>query len=292
MLLTFDIIITAVVVMALTIASLFDIKTREIPDWISYGLLSFVIITRALQSILMKNHAYITYSLMYFAIFFIFGNLMYFTKQWGGGDTKLITSLGTAFAVKPAYISANSIIPFPIIILVNILIVGAIYGTFYAVTLAFRHAKEFKAEFIKLNSEKKIKIMKIFMLAAALLIMILSYASFPSGSKHLGAYLALISLLLPYLIMTLKSVELSCMYKRLKPSALTEGDWVQEDIYKDKKLIYKINQYGIDKKSIEKIKKSRIKSVLVKEGIPFIPSFWLGTIIALYLGKIIFLPLI
>lgn len=292
MILIFDIIITSVIVIALTIASLFDIKTREIPDWISYGLLFFVILTRALQSVLLQNHTYIIYSLITLAIFFGFGNLMYFTKQWGGGDTKLITSLGTAFAIKPSFILTASIFPFPIIILINILILGAIYGTIYAIILALKHSKEFKKEFKKVNSNKKIRRIKISTLITVLIILAFSYILLPNNSKYLGGSLALLLLLLPYLIIFLKSVELSCMFKKLKPSQLTEGDWVQNNIYQNKEIIYKVNLYGIDKKSIEKIKKANIKSVLIKEGIPFIPSFWLGTIAALYLGKIIFLPLI
>jgi len=78
------------------------------------------------------------------------------------------------------------------------------------------------------------------------------------------------------------------MYKKLQSSQLTEGDWVQNNIYKNKKLLYKVNPYGIDLKSINILKKAKIKQVLVKEGIPFIPSFLIGTIITLILGNIIF----
>ena len=58
------------------------------------------------------------------------------------------------------------------------------------------------------------------------------------------------------------------------------------------KLIYKVNPYGADNKSIELLKKANIKQVLVKEGIPFVPPFLLGTILTLVVSGTPFLPLI
>jgi hypothetical protein len=82
------------------------------------------------------------------------------------------------------------------------------------------------------------------------------------------------------------------MYKKINPKNLMEGDWVQGDIYKNKKLIYKEDPLGINKKSINLLIKHKIKQVIVKEGIPFVPSFLIGTIATLILGSVIFLPII
>ena len=96
----------------------------------------------------------------------------------------------------------------------------------------------------------------------------------------------------PYLVTALKSTELACMYKQIQVDKLTEGDWIQNDVYKNKKIIYKVNPYGADKKSIDALKKAKIKQVLVKEGIPFVPPFLLGTILTLIVSGTPFLPLI
>jgi len=288
----FDTIVISAAVIAVFIASLFDIKTREIPDWVSYGLVIFVLLTRGLESILSKTHSHFTYSVLTMLIFFGFGALMYYTKQWGGGDAKLIAGLGASFAETPSHLINNSILPFPGILIVNILILGAIYGAIYASYLAIKNKNAFKKEFLKINREKNIRHIKVIMLILGIVMAFISYILFPINTKLIGGIFALIILLLPYLIISLKSVELSCMYKQLLPSKLTEGDWVQKDIYKGKKLIYKTKPYGIDLKSINLLKKAKIKQVLIKEGIPFVPSFLLGTLATLVLGRIIFIPFI
>lgn len=292
MIVLFDILITAATLVILTIASFSDLKTREIPDWLSYSLLFFIVATRGLESILLKDSTYITQTLIFFVIFFIFGNIMYYTRQWGGGDTKLITALGSAFAIRPAYLAETSIIPFPAILLLNILIIGAIYGIFFAVYLSLKHKTAFKKEFKKLNHSHKTVGIKMGMLIIAILLFLSSFTIFPANTRFLISVLSVILLITPYLITALKSTELACMYKEIKVNNLTEGDWVQKDVYKNKKLIYKVNPYGVNKKEIALLKKSKIKQVLVKEGIPFVPPFLIGTIITLIIGGALFLPVI
>tara|TARA_Y100000310_G_scaffold340574_1_gene436884 strand:- start:473 stop:1351 length:879 start_codon:yes stop_codon:yes gene_type:complete len=287
----FDIIIVVAVLITLLLASISDLKTREIPDWLSYGLLFFVISTRAIESILEKNASHIISTLIVFAIFFAFGSLMYFTRQWGGGDTKLIASTGAAFAKSPAYLTLKSTLPFPLILIFNILIIGAIYGSIYAIYLAVKHKKAFKKEYAKINSDKNIAKLKVIILLLAILLVLTSFIFMPGPIKLIGGIIALFLLLMPYIFISIKSVEISCMQKELKPSELMEGDWVIKDVMKGKKLLYEVNPYGIDKKSIEKLKKQKIKSVLVREGIPFVPSFLVGSIITLIIGEVLFLPL-
>ncbi len=77
------------------------------------------------------------------------------------------------------------------------------------------------------------------------------------------------------------------MIKYIPTSKLTEGDWLEQDIYKNKKLIYKRNPLGIDKKDIEKILKANIKKVLIKEGIPFVPSILIAIIYTILYQEII-----
>jgi Flp pilus assembly protein protease CpaA len=288
MIITFDIIITAIVLIGLFIASITDLKTREIPDWLSYGLLFFVILTRILQTSIERSYSILIPTIIAFAIFFAFGNLMYFTKQWGGGDTKLIAAIGTAFAVQPSYLTTPSLFPFPVVLVINIFLVGAIYGLIYATVLAIKHSKDFKKQFKKINSQSDIKKIKWIIFIMAILIVITSFFFLPLDLRILSSIIAVILLTIPYMLAMIKSVEFSCMYKKLKPSQLTEGDWVQKNIYKNKKLIYKVNPYGIDQKAINILKKAKIKEVLVKEGIPFIPSFFIGTLLTIILANIIF----
>ena len=75
------------------------------------------------------------------------------------------------------------------------------------------------------------------------------------------------------------------MFKRLKPKELSEGDWIEKDIKIGSKKVYTKKELGVSKKQIRLLKKyyekGKIKSVLVKEGIPFVPSFLIAFIISL-----------
>ncbi len=290
--LIFDAIIITVVLITLIIASISDMRTREIPDWISYGLIFFVLLTRGLQTVISKNHTYLTYSFVAFITFFAVGSLLYYTRQWGGGDAKLISGLMAAFATSPFNNAQQTFFPYPLVLILNILLVGALYAIIYAAILASKNKKTFIVEFKKLNSEKRMHITKICVLILSVLFAILTFFYFPPDLVISGGVFSLVMLMLPYLLIFVKSVEKTSLYKTIQPSKLAEGDWVREDVYKGKKLIYKKQPFGIDKESIEILKKENIKKVLIKEGIPFVPSFLLGTIITLVLGKVIFFPVI
>ena len=83
------------------------------------------------------------------------------------------------------------------------------------------------------------------------------------------------------------------MEKYVDPEKLTEGDWIVNDVLVGGKRICGPKDLGISLEQIGhliKLKhKKKIKKVLIKEGIPFIPAFFLGFIVTLILQeKIIF----
>ncbi len=292
MLFIFDVIVTVAVLLALTAAAFADIKTREIPDWISYGLIFFVGATRILEVIITRDVTLLTTSLLVFGLFAAFGTVMYLTRQWGGGDTKLLAGFGLAFAQAPSYLVVESVLPFPAVILINILLIGALYGAGAAIVLAIKHRKAFKRAFKKEKEVPKMKRMKLMVWCLAVIFGLLTITlNLPQAQQMLFGLLALVLLALPYITIAIKSVEHACMYTSLTPSQLTEGDWIQDDVYKGKKLLYKVKAYGIDKRSIQKLINAKIKKVIVKEGVPFVPSFWIAIVITLLIGDVLFLGL-
>lgn len=76
------------------------------------------------------------------------------------------------------------------------------------------------------------------------------------------------------------------MKKRIPASELTEGDWILENIYYKEKLIYNKNNPGVSNNEIKLFHKYRIKNVLIKEGLPFIPSFLLSLIFSFIFGSL------
>src|SRR4030042_1943228 len=79
-----------VALLALIAASLFDIKTREVPDWLNFSLLAFAFGNALILSIYHGYTYIIVSSLLGLAVGLVFGLLMFYAGQWGGGDRKLI----------------------------------------------------------------------------------------------------------------------------------------------------------------------------------------------------------
>jgi len=106
-------------------------------------------------------------------------------------------------------------------------------------------------------------------------------------------YLAVVSILTFYLWIIIKAVENSCMLKYVKPEQLTEGDWIAKDVKIGGKYITGPKDLGIEKKKIKILidlyKKRKVKKILIKEGIPFVPSFFIAYIITLIFGNLVFL---
>ncbi|MBU0999709.1 hypothetical protein KKG24_05445, partial [Patescibacteria group bacterium] len=65
-------------------------------------------------------------------------------------------------------------------------------------------------------------------------------------------------------------------------------DQIQQNLFYKGKKIYSKKSLGVTKKQIALIKKAKIKSVIIKEGIPFVPSFLIGVLISLIFGSLIF----
>ena len=96
-----DYILIIVAFIWMIFATISDIKTKEVPNWLNFSLIIIAFSLRAFQSLIFKNLFYFLFGVIGFIVFFIIANLMYYTKQWGGGDAKLLMGLGIIFATYP-----------------------------------------------------------------------------------------------------------------------------------------------------------------------------------------------
>ena len=96
-----------------------------------------------------------------------------------------------------------------------------------------------------------------------------------------------------YLLIFVRVIERACMLKLIDPAKLTEGDWIAKDIIVGKKRIAGPKDLGVSKEQIAQLiamkKKRKIKQVLIKEGIPFTPSFLLAFLATLAYGNLFLL---
>jgi prepilin signal peptidase PulO-like enzyme (type II secretory pathway) len=287
----FDLIIVTIVLIALIFASISDIKTKEVPDWLSYGLIIIGITIFIFKSIHENSFSPILNSLLGLMIFFAIGSIMYYSKQWGGGDAKLLMGLGAILNQYPEKLlnifSPNLNFYFPLILFINIMLFGAMYGLAISIFLMIKKRKEFSKRFRIINKKTK-RIRNTLLILAGILIIFNILTTITLQTEYLIYFAAIFPLIFFYLLLSIKTIESISMEKIISTSNLVEGDWVNEEIKINGKLIYSPKSLGVNKKQIELIKKHK-KKIQIRDGIAFIPSFLIGTIISLILGNIIYL---
>ena len=289
-----EVILLVVTILYLLLATISDIKTREVPDWLSYAFIAFALFVKAVHAILFNDPKFFFFGLLGLGIAFLIANLMYYTKQWGGGDAKVLMGLGVVFISYPSflvkYFSPSITVSFFFTFILNLFIIGAFYGILYAFLLAILNREKTKKALKFILEKKSVKKTRNTMFVIICLFLVLSFIFLEDNFSRLFLILiAFFLLVLFYLTIFIRAVEKATLYKTIPVMKLTEGDWIINPIFLKKKLIYSPKSIGVTKQQILLIKKLRIKNVLVKEGIPFIPSFLIATIISLIFGNIIFI---
>ncbi len=272
-----DIILISVGLTGLLIASFIDLKKREVPDWLNFSLIASGLGIRLIYSLTTLKFSFFIYGVVALIIMFTIGAIMYYTKQWGGGDTKLISALGVIFATGPI----TTKVPYFIILFFNILIIGALYGIAWSIFLAIKNKKNFIKEMQKLLPKSKFQ--TILSIIFGIILITGSLLFIETKLKLMLIFLGSFTIIFPYLLTSIRAVENVCMYKKIQISKLTEGDWIA-----NKKLAskFKIPELGIERKQINLLKKAKIKTITIKQGIAFVPSFLLGTLTTLLLGNL------
>lgn len=275
-----DVIIFSIVIIYLLIASIIDVKTHLIPDWLSYSFIILLLAIRGFYAIFTQDLMFFIWGLIGLLAAFLIGGLLYLTKQWGFGDTKLLLGLGIAFATP--LVNKETILPLlPFLFLFFAsIIVGFIYGMIYGIIIFIKNWKKAIIKF------KKIFLFPKLIYSFALILLILFVVTFLVNSpwKNFLYIMILIFVLFYCLWVFSKTVELVGMKKRLSINKIEEGDVLVKDVMKNKKVL--IKKQRLTKKLIAKLKRNKIKSVMVRWGLPFAPVLLGGailTIIILYL---------
>lgn len=253
----------------LFIASYFDFKSREVPDILSYTFIASGLVFNAILSIIFWDYSYILFSVLGFLVFWGLSLLLYYAGQWGGGDAKLLMGIGGWYGLQ--------FVAFPKIGLffINLLVFGAIYGLVYGFVLVIINIKKI-LKFIQDKSDIKKQRFWVRIIAIAIFSTI-----FLVKERQLQIIILLLDFLLffgYYSIVFIKALEKTVLLKKIPISKLTEGDWVTDEIKVKGKTIFKPKKTGITFDDIKLFKKYKIKKTLVREGIPFIPSFFIAFI--------------
>ncbi|NQV08878.1 prepilin peptidase [Candidatus Woesearchaeota archaeon] len=282
-------IIYSVCFLALVIGTYTDFKTREVPDWLNFSLIASGLGIRLIYSATEMNWSYIINGLYGFGVFLVLAMIMFYTGQWGGGDSKMLMGLGALIGLE---ISLDS---FLVGFVINVLIIGAVYGLLYSLYLTIRNWKKFVNAFGKIFSKKPYSLIRKIVLILCV-ILLGSMIFIEETSLRLTMFsLAVILFLSYYLWIHVKIIERIAMHKYVNPEELTEGDWIVNEVKVDGKYICGPKDLGVEKNQINKLirlkRLGKIKRILIKEGIPFVPSFLTAFIVTYIYGNIIFLIL-
>lgn len=277
--------ILAISLTALTIGTYTDFKTREVPDWLNFSIIGAGLGIHMVDSAVNWMWQPVVQGLLGFAVFFLLSWLMYRTGQWGGGDAKMMMGLGALLGLTFALDT------FMLGFVINMLLVGAVYGLIWFAYLSVRHRSSFSKEFVQ-QLEKHAGRRKV-LLAGVLALLIAAILSQDSMLKLLFFTILVAAVTTAYLWIFAKAIERSCLHKKIDVERLTEGDWILKDVIIDKKRVCGPKDLGITRKQIKRLisykRAGRIKKILVKEGIPFVPSFLLAFLLTMWKGNLLLL---
>jgi len=261
-----------IISVVLFVAGLFDIKYKEVPDLLSYIFIISGIGYAAINSVIDWSWSALLFSALGFFAMFALSLLLYYTGQWGGGDAKLLMGVGAWLGLQT---------PELLVFLGNLILVGGVYGLGWSFYLMIKHFKKFRKEY-----EKLLSMNRIWRVAGALTALAIALAAYLFITNLLFkitfVLVPLFLFLFTYVWLVTKAVEKACFYKWTKPDKLVEGDWVVKPVVLDGKTILKPAEFGITKKQIGfLLRHNKQIRVLIKEGIPFVPSFFLAALITL-----------
>lgn len=206
---------------------------------------------------------------------------MHYTGQWGGADLKLLVGLGALFGIQLPLTP----IPFFLLFLLVGVFAGAIYGILYLAIILIKNYSAIHEEINKTRTQnnKKIRLAAITTILALFIIALLH----PTITTIILVFLAATSYFTYTLYYLTQAIEKHCFIKQINVNKLVPGDWLAEDVKHNNKALLKVGQLttGLEEKHIQQLKKHKIKTVTVKEGIPFIPSFLLAYIATLLLQE-------
>lgn len=278
----------AVALLGSSIAAVYDLKTTEIPDKISYSMIAIALLVYGTQSLIEWNYMPILNSAVVGAALFGFGFVLYYLGQWGGGDVKLLSAIG--FLLPSSNVLSSTFpklmlwFPFPVSYLFNVFFVGATYMIVYALILTVMNRKiihEFKRD-VKASAN-------IIALSSAVLFVVFLFInwffakSFAPLISNTSIYL--INLIVPVVFTIglfllwkyVRAVEKIAFKKRVHVNKLNVGDVLMSS---------KVWE-GLTEKELKRIQRSKKRYVWIKEGVRFAPAFPLALLFTIYFGDAI-----
>ncbi|MGM5488560.1 MAG: prepilin peptidase [Nanobdellota archaeon] len=187
--------------------------------------------------------------------------------------------IGLSFFVMPI---PNELLYF----IINLLLFGGLYGVLWVTFVLFKNLGTFRRRFSELVRER-VRLVRMVVLGCALLLL----AGLFTNMLFVATVVFGI-LLVFFLWLSMKAVEEFAMVKPISVEKLTEGDWIVDDVVIDGKHICGPADLGVRQEQIKQLKRlkrqNKIKKVVIKEGVPFVPSFLIAFVVNYWNADLIF----
>jgi len=258
----------------IAVAVIQDFRKREVSNWLNFSLIAIALAYRAFVSIWLGDASFFLYGLGGFIVFLILGNLFYYLRVFAGGDAKLMIAL---WAVLPLSSSIVGNVWIFIIFIFLLVFSGGIYSLIYTFVLMLQNRKAFSKKFEE-YFKKNVRSVDMSVIIGVIIAIFLIYIK-----QYLLILFAILVILFPLLYIYAKAVEECCMIKRRKIKDLVEGDWLYREIMIGKKKL-KPHWEGLSQRDLLVLKKSKNqnKEILIKEGLPFTPSFLIALLVLIW----------
>lgn len=266
----------------LAISAYTDIKTLEVPDWVTFGGMIAGVGIHLVFAVQQWTWQPLISSALGLIVAFAIASLMFYTGQWGGGDAKLLMAMGALLGFT------SDKFAFSTSFLINLVILGAAWGFLWTTGLAIIHAKRFWRTFNALRHHKPYARLRATSIVITSIFLVLSVflATFRTEFIALAASIYLLS----HLTIYIKSIELSCMHKWISPDKLTEGDWLVHTVNVGNTTVTP-GKVGLEREDVAKLKtlhrQGKLGNVLVKYGVPFTPAFLIAFLLTLAYNNIL-----
>jgi hypothetical protein len=275
----------------LLLASIEDLKTGEIPEKYSMGMLGFNLLGSALLSLHRMEFNPLINTLLWGLIAFIIGYAIFILGQWGGGDVKILAGVGALIGLmdslgfqwpNPSFVGFE--IPTLATYLVNMAFLSTPYVMLYTMILGIRQPKVFRVYLARIVKPRFI-LMFTFSICPLIL------------SSYYGLHkLSFVYSLVPLFILAaeyLKTVEETLLKKTIRVDELSSWDILCEDVYVDsKKIAVRKNIEGVTPEQVSLIKKASEDGKLpefidIRWGVKFAPILLLSLIVTVYAGNLL-----
>ncbi len=271
--------------MILLIAGYFDLKTGEIPDEVSFGLVFLSLVISGGYSVLKGDYSFLLTSVSFGIVYFFLGYVPFRLGQWGGGDLKLLSGIGcvVGFLGGIGYLG-DGIIPYYLFYFVNMGIIAFPYAIVYAFVFSFRIREVIFQELRDYLNKKRYTLLFIISFIPSSLAFLLKL-------KILG----LVYLTLPLFVLAslyLKAFEKAALRETVNTDKLQEGDVLAENLVYDGRIIAsKRDMEGLTTEQLKEIQKLSAEKkiperVTIKTGIKFAPILFIAFLLTVFVGDI------